>query len=111
MHCSLWSAFGLSAVQGVGRQRLLLILCWFQLQASSHKDSRGLELPGTATWQAPSRRQSRSERRNQMQKPLLSSPGEQERGDWRAAGEVAAPGNGWGEAGRQCLAHALLEQG
>ncbi|XP_071304130.1 peripheral-type benzodiazepine receptor-associated protein 1 isoform X7 [Agelaius tricolor] len=44
-------------------------------RASSHKDSRGPEPPGTAAWQAPSRRQSRSERRSQMQKPLLSSPG------------------------------------
>ncbi|XP_036251006.1 peripheral-type benzodiazepine receptor-associated protein 1 isoform X8 [Molothrus ater] len=44
-------------------------------KASSHKDSRGPEPPGTAAWQAPSRRRSRSERRSQMQKPLLSSPG------------------------------------
>ncbi|XP_053816921.1 peripheral-type benzodiazepine receptor-associated protein 1 isoform X9 [Vidua chalybeata] len=44
-------------------------------KASSHKDSRGPEPPGTAAWQAPSRRQSRSIRRSQMQKPLLSSPG------------------------------------
>ncbi|XP_053816914.1 peripheral-type benzodiazepine receptor-associated protein 1 isoform X3 [Vidua chalybeata] len=44
-------------------------------RASSHKDSRGPEPPGTAAWQAPSRRQSRSIRRSQMQKPLLSSPG------------------------------------
>ncbi|XP_018774814.3 peripheral-type benzodiazepine receptor-associated protein 1 isoform X6 [Serinus canaria] len=43
-------------------------------KASSHKDSRGLEPPGTA-WQAPSRRRSRSERRSQMQKLMLSSPG------------------------------------
>uniref|UniRef100_A0A8C5I8Z3 TSPO associated protein 1 n=1 Tax=Junco hyemalis TaxID=40217 RepID=A0A8C5I8Z3_JUNHY len=44
-------------------------------RAPSHKDSRGPEPPGTGTWQAPSRRRSRSERRSQMQKPLLSSPG------------------------------------
>ncbi|XP_026653079.2 peripheral-type benzodiazepine receptor-associated protein 1 isoform X8 [Zonotrichia albicollis] len=44
-------------------------------RAPSHKDSRGPEPPGTGTWQAPSRRQIRSERRSQMQKPLLSSPG------------------------------------
>ncbi|XP_064250665.1 peripheral-type benzodiazepine receptor-associated protein 1 isoform X6 [Passer domesticus] len=44
-------------------------------RASSHKDSRGPEPPGTAAWQAPSRRRNRSERRSQMQKPLLSSPG------------------------------------
>ncbi|XP_064250666.1 peripheral-type benzodiazepine receptor-associated protein 1 isoform X7 [Passer domesticus] len=44
-------------------------------KASSHKDSRGPEPPGTAAWQAPSRRRNRSERRSQMQKPLLSSPG------------------------------------
>ncbi|XP_009077099.1 PREDICTED: peripheral-type benzodiazepine receptor-associated protein 1-like, partial [Acanthisitta chloris] len=44
-------------------------------RASSNKDSRGQELPGTASWQAPSRRRSRSMRRSQMQKPLLSSPG------------------------------------
>nr|XP_021396060.1 peripheral-type benzodiazepine receptor-associated protein 1 isoform X6 [Lonchura striata domestica] len=44
-------------------------------RASSHKDSRGPEPPGTAAWQAPSRRRSRSIRRRQMQKPLLSSPG------------------------------------
>nr|XP_026653077.1 peripheral-type benzodiazepine receptor-associated protein 1 isoform X4 [Zonotrichia albicollis] len=44
-------------------------------RAPSHKDSRGPEPPGTGTWQAPSRRRIRSERRSQMQKPLLSSPG------------------------------------
>ncbi|XP_053851263.1 peripheral-type benzodiazepine receptor-associated protein 1 isoform X3 [Vidua macroura] len=44
-------------------------------RASSHKDSRGPEPPDTAAWQAPSRRRSRSIRRSQMQKPLLSSPG------------------------------------
>ncbi|XP_041881782.1 peripheral-type benzodiazepine receptor-associated protein 1 isoform X9 [Corvus kubaryi] len=43
-------------------------------KASSHKDSRGPEPPCTA-WQAPSRRRSKSVRRSQMQKPLLSSPG------------------------------------
>ncbi|XP_031985451.1 peripheral-type benzodiazepine receptor-associated protein 1 isoform X2 [Corvus moneduloides] len=43
-------------------------------RASSHKDSRGPEPPCTA-WQAPSRRRSKSVRRSQMQKPLLSSPG------------------------------------
>ncbi|NWW31572.1 RIMB1 protein, partial [Panurus biarmicus] len=37
--------------------------------------SQGPELPSTATWQAPSRRQGKSIRRSQMQKPLLSSPG------------------------------------
>ncbi|XP_042635832.1 peripheral-type benzodiazepine receptor-associated protein 1 isoform X1 [Catharus ustulatus] len=44
-------------------------------RASSHKDFRGPEPPGTATWQAPSRRHSKSVRRSQMQKPLLFSPG------------------------------------
>ncbi|XP_063030352.1 peripheral-type benzodiazepine receptor-associated protein 1 isoform X8 [Melospiza melodia melodia] len=44
-------------------------------KAPSHKDSRGPEPPGTGAWQAPSRRRSRTERRSQMQKPLLSSPG------------------------------------
>ncbi|XP_016158470.1 PREDICTED: peripheral-type benzodiazepine receptor-associated protein 1 isoform X7 [Ficedula albicollis] len=44
-------------------------------KASSHKDSGGPEPPGTAAWQAPSRRRSKSIRRSQMQKPLLSSPG------------------------------------
>lgn len=111
MHCSLWSAFGLSTVQGVGRQRLLLILWWFQLQASCHKDSRGPEPPGTAAWQAPSRRRSKSIRRSQMQKPLLSNPGERQRGEMRAAEERKALGSGWGEAGRQCLGHAGLGQG
>ncbi|XP_014736994.1 PREDICTED: peripheral-type benzodiazepine receptor-associated protein 1 isoform X6 [Sturnus vulgaris] len=43
-------------------------------RASSHKDSRGSEPPGTTAWQAPSRRRSKSIR-SQMQKPLLSSPG------------------------------------
>ncbi|KAL2297197.1 hypothetical protein Nmel_016493, partial [Mimus melanotis] len=43
-------------------------------RASSHRDSRGPEPPGTAAWQAPSKRRSKSIR-NQMQKPLLSSPG------------------------------------
>ncbi|NWW58341.1 RIMB1 protein, partial [Ifrita kowaldi] len=79
--------------------------------SSHHKDSRGLEPPGTAAWQAPSRRRSRSVRRSQMQKPLLSSPGEQQRGEMRAAGEREAPGSGWGEAGRQCLGRAGLGQG
>ncbi|NXO97037.1 RIMB2 protein, partial [Certhia brachydactyla] len=69
--------------------------------SSDHKDSRGPEPPGTAAWQAPSRRRSKSVRRSQMQKPLLSSPGEQERGEKWAAGEMEAPGNVWGEAGRQ----------
>ncbi|XP_071430915.1 peripheral-type benzodiazepine receptor-associated protein 1 isoform X7 [Pithys albifrons albifrons] len=44
-------------------------------KASNKKDSRGLESPGTATWQPPSRRRSKGGRRSQMQKPLLSSPG------------------------------------
>ncbi|XP_052544570.1 peripheral-type benzodiazepine receptor-associated protein 1 isoform X6 [Tympanuchus pallidicinctus] len=44
-------------------------------RASGNKDPRGQELPGSATWQTPSRRGSRSLRRCQMQKPLLSSPG------------------------------------
>ncbi|XP_051665466.1 peripheral-type benzodiazepine receptor-associated protein 1 isoform X5 [Manacus candei] len=44
-------------------------------RASSNKDSRGPELAGTAAWQAPSRRRSKSVRRSQMQKPLLSSAG------------------------------------
>ncbi|XP_023794796.1 peripheral-type benzodiazepine receptor-associated protein 1 isoform X9 [Cyanistes caeruleus] len=43
-------------------------------RASSHKDSKGPEPPGTA-WQAPSRRRSKGVRRSQMQKPLFSSPG------------------------------------
>ncbi|XP_050181916.1 peripheral-type benzodiazepine receptor-associated protein 1 isoform X8 [Myiozetetes cayanensis] len=43
-------------------------------RASSNKDSRGPEPAGTA-WQAPSRRRSKSVRRSQMQKPLLSSAG------------------------------------
>ncbi|NXC00976.1 RIMB1 protein, partial [Orthonyx spaldingii] len=49
--------------------------------SSHHKDPRGPEPPGTAAWQAPSRRRSKSVRRSQMQKPLLSSPGERERGE------------------------------
>ncbi|XP_008933582.1 PREDICTED: peripheral-type benzodiazepine receptor-associated protein 1-like, partial [Merops nubicus] len=44
-------------------------------RAPGNKDPRGQELPGTATWQAPSRRGTKSVRRNPMQKPLLSSPG------------------------------------
>uniref|UniRef100_A0A8C3QP93 RIMS-binding protein 2 n=1 Tax=Cyanoderma ruficeps TaxID=181631 RepID=A0A8C3QP93_9PASS len=44
-------------------------------RVSSHKDSRGPEPPGTAAWQAPSRRRSKSVRRSQMQKLSLSSPG------------------------------------
>ncbi|XP_064022249.1 peripheral-type benzodiazepine receptor-associated protein 1 isoform X3 [Pogoniulus pusillus] len=47
-------------------------------RASGSKDPRGetkiQELPGTAAWQGPSRRVSKSIRRGQMQKPLLSSP-------------------------------------
>ncbi|KFW82594.1 Peripheral-type benzodiazepine receptor-associated protein 1, partial [Manacus vitellinus] len=42
--------------------------------SSHNKDSRGPELAGTAAWQAPSRRRSKSVRRSQMQKPLLSNP-------------------------------------
>ncbi|NXI94013.1 RIMB1 protein, partial [Psophia crepitans] len=49
-------------------------------EASGNKDPRGQELPGTAAWQAPSRRGNRRVRRSQMQKPLLSSPGEWARG-------------------------------
>ncbi|NXM46670.1 RIMB1 protein, partial [Gymnorhina tibicen] len=79
--------------------------------SSHHKDPRGPEPPGTAAWQAPSRRRSKSVRRSQMQKPLLSSPGEQERGERWAAGEREAPGSGWGEAGRQRLGRAGLGQG
>ncbi|NXB51597.1 RIMB1 protein, partial [Leucopsar rothschildi] len=63
-------------------------------------NSRGPEPPGTAAWQAPSRRRSKSIR-SQMQKPLLSSPGEQEQGERWAAGEMEVPGNDWGEACRQ----------
>ncbi|KAM6239443.1 peripheral-type benzodiazepine receptor-associated protein 1 isoform 4-T4 [Spheniscus humboldti] len=44
-------------------------------RASGNKDPRGQELPGTAAWQAPSRRGNKSVRRSQMQKPLLSSTG------------------------------------
>ncbi|XP_009868710.1 PREDICTED: RIMS-binding protein 3C [Apaloderma vittatum] len=45
-------------------------------RASSNKDPpRGQELPGTAAWQAPSRRGNKTVRRSQMQKPLLSGPG------------------------------------
>ncbi|XP_066058355.1 peripheral-type benzodiazepine receptor-associated protein 1 isoform X2 [Chamaea fasciata] len=44
-------------------------------RVSSPKDSRGPEPPCTATWQAPSRRRSKTVRRSQMQKLLLSSPG------------------------------------
>ncbi|XP_074888490.1 peripheral-type benzodiazepine receptor-associated protein 1 isoform X12 [Buteo buteo] len=44
-------------------------------KASGNKDPRGQELSGAAAWQAPSRRGKKSVRRNQMQKPLLSSPG------------------------------------
>ncbi|XP_049659340.1 peripheral-type benzodiazepine receptor-associated protein 1 isoform X9 [Accipiter gentilis] len=44
-------------------------------KASGNKDPRGQELSGAAAWQAPSRRGNKSVRRNQMQKPLLSSPG------------------------------------
>ncbi|NXI14834.1 RIMB1 protein, partial [Irena cyanogastra] len=53
-------------------------------------NSRGPEPPGAATWQAPSRRQSKSIRRSQMQKPLLSSPGKQEWGEsaWGMQGLV-----------------------
>ncbi|XP_062448332.1 peripheral-type benzodiazepine receptor-associated protein 1 isoform X2 [Rhea pennata] len=44
-------------------------------RASGNKDPRGQELPGSAAWQAPSRRGNKSIRRSQVQKPLLSSPG------------------------------------
>ncbi|XP_065551165.1 peripheral-type benzodiazepine receptor-associated protein 1 isoform X11 [Lathamus discolor] len=43
-------------------------------RAASNKDPRGQELPRTA-WQAPSRRGTKSVRRSQMQKPVLSSAG------------------------------------
>ncbi|XP_025919473.1 peripheral-type benzodiazepine receptor-associated protein 1 isoform X2 [Apteryx rowi] len=44
-------------------------------KASGNKDPRGQELPGSAAWQAPSRRGNKSIRRSHMQKTLLSSPG------------------------------------
>ncbi|XP_067165541.1 peripheral-type benzodiazepine receptor-associated protein 1 [Apteryx mantelli] len=44
-------------------------------RASGNKDPRGQELPGSAAWQAPSRRGNKSIRRSHMQKTLLSSPG------------------------------------
>ncbi|XP_068765476.1 peripheral-type benzodiazepine receptor-associated protein 1 isoform X3 [Struthio camelus] len=44
-------------------------------RASGNKDPRGQELPGSAAWQAPSRRGNKSVRRSQIQKPLLSTPG------------------------------------
>ncbi|XP_071621369.1 peripheral-type benzodiazepine receptor-associated protein 1 isoform X2 [Heliangelus exortis] len=44
-------------------------------RASSNRERRGQELPGTAAWQAPSRRGSKSIRRRQMQKPLLPGSG------------------------------------
>ncbi|XP_030318569.1 peripheral-type benzodiazepine receptor-associated protein 1 isoform X3 [Calypte anna] len=44
-------------------------------KASSYRERRGQELPGTAAWQAPSRRGSKSIRRSQMQKPLLPGSG------------------------------------
>ncbi|XP_071673192.1 peripheral-type benzodiazepine receptor-associated protein 1 isoform X6 [Patagioenas fasciata] len=44
-------------------------------RAPGHKDPRGQEPPGAAAWQGPSRRRSKSLRRSQTQKPLLSSPG------------------------------------
>ncbi|NXF77766.1 RIMB1 protein, partial [Sclerurus mexicanus] len=49
------------------------------------------ESPGTGAWQAPGRRRSRTVRRSQMQKPLLSSPGEQEQGEVGSRRE----GNSW----------------
>uniref|UniRef100_A0A8C9FSR0 RIMS-binding protein 2 n=1 Tax=Pavo cristatus TaxID=9049 RepID=A0A8C9FSR0_PAVCR len=49
---------------------------------SDCSNPRGQELPGSAAWQTPSRRGNRSLRRSQMQKPLLSSPGE-----WGKRGE------------------------
>ncbi|NXR66239.1 RIMB1 protein, partial [Rhadina sibilatrix] len=56
---------------------------------SHQKEPGGPEPPGTAPWQAPGRRRNRSVRSRQMQKLLLSSPGEQERGE---------RGWGWGRA-------------
>ncbi|KAM9370592.1 peripheral-type benzodiazepine receptor-associated protein 1 [Phaethornis superciliosus] len=44
-------------------------------RASSNKERKGQEVPGTAAWQAPSRRGSKSRRRSQTQKPWLPSPG------------------------------------
>ncbi|NXK41449.1 RIMB1 protein, partial [Piprites chloris] len=77
--------------------------------SSHNKDSRGPELAGAA-WQAPSRRRSKSVRRSQMQKALLSSAGEQE---WREVGS-RRQGSSWkrqGEAGREHLSHAGLWHG
>ncbi|NXP54976.1 RIMB1 protein, partial [Heliornis fulica] len=57
------------------------------------KDPRGPELPGTAAWQAPSRRGNKSIRSSQTQKPLLSSPGEWARGrlrQWEGGGAVGS---------------------
>ncbi|NXG21228.1 RIMB1 protein, partial [Grallaria varia] len=78
--------------------------------SSHNKDSRGPESPGTGAWQAPSRRRSKSVRRSQMQKPLLSSPGEQERGERGGQQEGGKPlevaGRGWQAAPEPCRAVA-----
>ncbi|NWR38843.1 RIMB1 protein, partial [Tachuris rubrigastra] len=66
--------------------------------SSHNKDSRGPE-PASTAWQAPSRRRSKSVRRSQMQKPLLSSAGEQEWGERQ------------GKAGREHLSRAGLWHG
>ncbi|KAM6242099.1 peripheral-type benzodiazepine receptor-associated protein 1 [Porphyrio hochstetteri] len=44
-------------------------------RAPGNRNQRALELLGTATWQAPSRRGNRSLGSSQVQRPLLSSPG------------------------------------
>ncbi|NWX15908.1 RIMB1 protein, partial [Aegotheles bennettii] len=66
---------------------------------TGNKDPRGQELPGTAAWQAPSRRGNTSVRRSQMQKPLLPSPGEwakgRDLGSRREGGCWECQGRGW----------------
>ncbi|NXM35929.1 RIMB1 protein, partial [Oxyruncus cristatus] len=77
--------------------------------SSHNKDSRGPELASTA-WQAPSRRRSKSVRRSQMQKALLSGAGEQEWG--REVGKqetgklLEEAGRGWQGASEPCRAVA-----
>ncbi|NXK89317.1 RIMB1 protein, partial [Formicarius rufipectus] len=83
---------------------------WPERCQSSQGDwnSRGPESAGTAAWQAPSRRRSRSIRRSQMQKPLLSSPGEQDQemgstregSSWRWQGEAV---RAWRRSGAHVL--------
>ncbi|KFP42389.1 Peripheral-type benzodiazepine receptor-associated protein 1, partial [Chlamydotis macqueenii] len=74
---------------------------WLERSQScqGNKDPRGQELPGTAAWQPPSRRGNKSLRSRQMQKTLVSNPGECTEGSEPDSRREGGCWNGRGEAG------------